>query len=208
MKRSLLFVLSFALLVLVLAPAPAMAQSRIATVDLKKLFDNYWKTKQADTQLKAHGADLEKEFKAMLDDYNKGKEEAKTLTTSATDPAMSESERDKKKRDAEEKLASLKQQEDAMTKFQAQARTTIDERRRRMRDNILGEIRKVVDGKAKVGGYNLVLDSAAETVNGTPVVLYTSGENDLTDAVLSQLNLNAPAEAQDTATSTNTTPKK
>lgn len=208
MKKSLLFILSVALLVLVLTPAPVMAQSRIATVDLKKLFDSYYKTKQADAQLKAHGADLEKEFKAMMDDYNKDKDEYKTLTTAATDPAISEGERDKKKRAAEEKLASLKQQEDAMTKFQNQARTTIDEQRRRMRDNLLAEIRKVVDGKAKVGGFNLVIDTAAETVNGTPVALYSSGENDLTDAVLSQLNLNAPAEAQDTATSTNTTTNK
>jgi outer membrane protein len=201
MKKSLTAILSVLALVLVLGATPAFAQGRIATVDLKKLFDNYWKTKQADTALKARGADLEKEFKSMMDDYNKGKEEYKTLTASATDPAISDTERERKKKDAEEKLTSLKQQEDAITKFQNQARTTIDEQRRRMRDNILVEIRKVVDGKAKVAGYLMVVDIAAESINNTPVVLYNTGETDITDAVLSQLNAGAPAEAQDTATS-------
>jgi hypothetical protein len=40
----------------------------------------------------------------------------------------------------------------------------------------------------------MVLDTAAETINKTPVFLYTTGENDITDAVLLQLNSNAPAE--------------
>ena len=36
-------------------------------------------------------------------------------------------------------------------------------------------------------------DTAAETPNSTPIVLYTAGNDDLTDVVLSQLNINAPA---------------
>lgn len=197
MKKTLQLLLTVSAMFLVLGAVPAMAQGRIATVDLKKVFENYWKKKQAEAALIDRGADLEKEFKAMMADYNKGREEYKTLTADAADPAVSETERERKKGQAEEKLTSLKQQEEAMTKFQNQARTTIDEQRRRMRDNILGEIRKVVDGKAKVAGYFLVLDVAAESINNTPVILYSNGENDITDAVLSQLNASAPPEVQD-----------
>jgi hypothetical protein len=38
------------------------------------------------------------------------------------------------------------------------------------------------------------VDTAAETVNNTPVVLFTNGESDLTQAVLDQLNAAAPVE--------------
>ena len=72
------------------------------------------------------------------------------------------------------------------------ARTTLAEKQRRMRDNILQEIRETVKARVKTGGYTLVVDTAAETMNGTPIVLYSAGTDDLTDSVLSQLNINAP----------------
>ena len=64
----------------------------------------------------------------------------------------------------------------------------------RMRNNILGEIRTIVNAKAKSGNYSMVLDTASETINKTPVFLYTNNENDITDMVLQQLNANAPAD--------------
>ena len=48
-----------------------------------------------------------------------------------------------------------------------------------------------------MGGYNLVFDVAATTVNQTPMVMYTTltgTDADLSDLVLKQLNANAPAE--------------
>jgi outer membrane protein len=204
MKNTVKLTLAILVLALVLGATAASAQGRIATVDLKKLFDSYWKTKQADVALKERGAELEKEFKGMMEEYTKAKDQYNDLKAATVDPAMSDGERDKKKIEAEEKLRSLKAQEEALQAFQARARSTVDEQRRRMRDNILGEVRKAVDGKAKVAGYTLVIDTAAETINSTPVVLYTNNENDITDTVLSQLNANAPPEA----TVTNTPPEK
>jgi len=64
-----------------------------------------------------------------------------------------------------------------------------------MRDNILAEVRKVVESKAKSMGSSMVIDVGAETPNATPIVLYTNGENDITAAVLEQLNANAPPES-------------
>ncbi|HWY76732.1 MAG TPA: hypothetical protein VN281_14010, partial [Verrucomicrobiae bacterium] len=43
---------------------PAAAQPRIATIDLKKVFDNYYKRVQADAAIKEREADLDKEFQA------------------------------------------------------------------------------------------------------------------------------------------------
>ena len=62
-----------------------------------------------------------------------------------------------------------------------------------MRDNILQEIRDTIKAKVKTVGYTLVIDTAAETPNGTPLILFSAGNDDLTDPVLGQLNLNAPA---------------
>lgn len=182
-------------LMLLLAATPAPAQGRIATVNLSKLFDDYWKTKQAKAAFEDQKADLEKEGKGMLAEFNKNETEYKALLAASNDQAISDSERDKKKREAEDKLRTLKDQQEALVKFQNQARVTLDERARRMRDNILAEVRKAVESKARSGSYSLVIDMAAETPNATPIVLFTNGENDITDAILAQLNTSAPPEA-------------
>ncbi|MFM8420164.1 MAG: hypothetical protein ACKOEQ_08580, partial [Verrucomicrobiota bacterium] len=53
----------------------AHAQTKVAVVDLQKVFDGYWRTKQADTQLKERANDLEKARTGMVDDYKKANEE-------------------------------------------------------------------------------------------------------------------------------------
>lgn len=180
---------------LLFSAAPASAQGKIATVNLNKLFDDYWKTKQAKAAFDDQKADLEKEGKAMMAEFNKKEADYKNLLAASNDQALSDSERERKKRDAEEALKDLKDRQEALVKFQNQARVTLDERARRMRDNILSEVRKVVESKAKSLGYALVIDVGAESANATPIVLYTNGENDITAAVLEQLNANAPPEA-------------
>jgi outer membrane protein len=182
------------LLLISLLSGSASAQSRIATVDLRKIFDNYWKTKQADAALKERAADMEKEHKNMLDDWKKAKEDYQTLLSSANDQAVSSDQRDKRKKLAEDKLKQIKESEDNIGQYERQAKQTLDDQRKRMRDNILGEIRTALNAKAKSAVYSLVIDTAAESFNNTPIVLYTNNENDMTDDILKQLNAAAPAE--------------
>lgn len=198
MKTLLRFSLA-ALVVSLMTTATAPAQGRFATVDLRKVFDGYWKTKQADATLKERAADMDKEHKSMLADHTKAKEDYQKVLTAANDQAVSQEERDKRKKNAEGKLKDLKDLEETIGQFERQARTTLDEQRARMRNNILDQVRTAVTAKAKAAGYTFVLDSAADSVANTPVVLYTSNENDITDSVLQELNANAPPDAAKSA---------
>src|SRR5262249_23451892 len=101
---------------------PASGQNRVATVDLRKLFDNYWKTKQADTALKDRAADLDKEDKGLRDDLKKANDEYQKLLADANDQAVSADERDKRKKVAEAKLKDIKDTEDTIVQFERQAR--------------------------------------------------------------------------------------
>jgi outer membrane protein len=182
------------LLLISLLSGTALAQGRLATVDLRKVFDGYWKTKKADVQLKERAADLEKEHKGMLDDWKKSKEEYSTLLGDANNQVLSPEERDKRKKSAEDKLKQLKETEDTIQQYERQARTTLEEQKKRMRDSILEEIKTAITAKAKSASYTMVIDTAAESANATPVVLYSNNENDMTAAVIEQLNANAPVE--------------
>ncbi|MBL9136763.1 MAG: OmpH family outer membrane protein [Verrucomicrobiales bacterium] len=174
--------------------ATAQAQAvRIGIVDLRKVFDGYYKTKDADSKIKEEAAGLEKTAKGMLEDYKKANEEYKQLQEAASDSAISSEEKQKRRKTAEDKLLEIRQLEQQVTQYQRQSEATLLEKRRRMRDQILREIRETIVTKSKAAGYTLVVDTAAESVNQTPVVLFTTGENDLTEELLKQLNANAPA---------------
>jgi outer membrane protein len=172
----------------------ALAQSKIATVDLKKLFDNYYKTKLAQASIQERAAQLDRDDKSMKDDLKKGSDDYQQLLQQANDQALSAEERDRRKQSADDKLKDLQKDKATIDQYERQAQTTLGEQRQRMRENILTEIKAAVTAKAKAGNYSLVFDTAAETVNGTMTIVYTSEDNDLTDAVLSQLNAGAPID--------------
>ena len=124
---------------------------------------------------------------------------------------MSQDERDKRSQAAQDLLKQLQESKANIEQFERQAQITISDQRTRMRDNILQEIKKAVADKAKAAGDTIVFDTAAQTVNGTPAILFASGDNDLTDAVLKQLNSTAPPDLPETTAppvflSTNTVP--
>jgi len=183
----------FAFALFVLVAFSAAAQQKIGIIDLRKVFDDYHKTRTADSTLKDEATDLEKERKALMDQYQKTTDDYRKALDGANDQAVSSDEREKRKKSAEGKLLDIKSLEQNITDFDKAARTRLEEKQRRMRDNILAEIRNVINLKAKAAGYSMVIDSAAETINRTPVLIYSNGENDITTAVLSELNVTAPA---------------
>jgi outer membrane protein len=191
--RTLLKPLILALALLICASAHA--DYRIATVDLGRVFTNYWKTKQAQTAIDEHRSDIEKTGKDMMTTFNKAKEDYQKMVDSMNDPAVSSQERDKRKKAADDKLKDLKDQDDALAQFGRASQASLEEQLKRTRDNIVADIRVAVTAKAKADGYTLVIDTAAQTINQTPVILYSvPGDNDITDAVIKQINMGAPVD--------------
>jgi len=178
----------------------AAAETRIGVIDLRKVFEDYYKTKAANVKLKERLVDLEKEQKALVEQYQKSKEEYKRALDDANDQALSIEEREKRKKSAEGKLLDVQTLQQTIDDFNKTARTSLDEQERSLRDKIMGEIRGVVSAKAKAAGFTLVFDTAAETVNRTPMIPYASGESDLTTVVLAELNAAAPPSLGDTKT--------
>jgi len=176
-----------------LLSAKAQPAAKFGIVDMKKAFDSYYKTKQAEVQIKERAADSDKVYKGMIEDYKKANEDYKKLIELSNDQALAGEERDKRKKSAETKLMELQEIEKSVKQFETQARTSIGEMEKRMRDKIVGEIREVVSALSKTAGYALVFDLASVTAYQTPIILYSNGENDLTEAVVKEINANAPA---------------
>jgi outer membrane protein len=175
-------------LLLAVLSVPALAQTKIATVDMEKLFKGYWKTKQAEVALNKRVTDLQKEIKDMADGLDKAQADYNQLLDQANDQALSAEERGKRKEAAADKLKEMNNSKGAIDQFNRQAQSQVLDQRQRMTANLLSEIQKAVGDKAKAGSYTLVVNSAI-----TDAVVYSSGD-DLSDAVLKQLNAGAPID--------------
>ncbi len=176
----------------------AVAETKIGVVDLKKVFEGYWRTGQADKQLKDRKSEFDRMLGNLEEDYKKSNEELKKLVEAANDQAVSSQERDKRKVDVEKKVADIREQENSIRNYRDTAGRELNTQMTRLRESVLREIRGTVEEKSKSAGYQLVFDIAAVSGNNTPVILYTvlnGTEVDITDSVLKSLNANAPADA-------------
>ena len=140
---------------------PALAQTKIGTVDLRKLFDGYWKTKQAQAALTDRQAQLGKDIKSMSDELKKGGEEYQKLLEQANDQAISADQRDKRKQAAADKLKQLQDSKTAIDQFERQAQVTLREqqadarqhsRRNQSRGVRQSQGRRLLAGHRRCGG--------------------------------------------------------
>ncbi len=178
----------------------AAAQGKIGLIDLQQVFKAYYKTKAADALIQDKKADLLKQKKGMLDQYQKAVDDHKKALDESNNQAVSADEREKRKKSAETCLLEVKRIEDLITQFERSAGAQLEEKAHHMRESILEEIRTVVNAKAKAGGFSMVFDSSAESLNNqTSILLYHNGENDLTTNILNQLNAGQPLSASSPA---------
>ena len=187
----LLLALGFATLLQFTAGA---AEQKIAIIDLQGVFTNFFKTKIADAAIRDEAGALDKDRKALTDQYQKITEDYKKALEDASNQAISADERDKRKKAAEGKLIDINDLEQQIKQFDRTARGNLEEKQRMARDKILVQIKSVVAAKAQAGKYTLVLDTAGEGLSRTSVVFYNNGENDITAEVLKALNADAPAD--------------
>ncbi|MEI7535515.1 MAG: OmpH family outer membrane protein [Verrucomicrobiae bacterium] len=187
MKNLRTSILTIALLVVTVVSASA--ETKVASVDMKKLFNGYYKTKLAQASLETRKTELRKEIKDMADGLEKSQAAYKQLLDQASDPAISNDERTKRKQATADKAKEIGNSRAAIEQFQRQAEAQLADQSQRMSANLVGEIQKAVAEKAKAGGYSFVMNSAS-----VEVVVFASTDNDLTATVLAQLNAGAPID--------------
>jgi len=171
----------------------AQESLKIATVDLAKAFESYWKTALSNKQVAERRADFVKIEQGLIEDINLAREEHARLYQSSMDPANS-----KEKQEADTKKAIEKRRDHEgllrrLDEYRRNRQNTMGQMSARLSRARIDEIKEVISTKAKEGSYDIVLNTAQNTAN-TTAVLYTVGKNDLTDSVIAELNADAPKE--------------
>jgi Skp family chaperone for outer membrane proteins len=164
---------------------------KIATVDMSKTFESYWKTTLSNKQIKERETDFNKIEQGMVDDIKLIQEEYSRLVQSAQDPANAAPKREEDSKQARLKAAANDRSLRSLTEYRQNKQRTMGEMRARLSKARVDEIKEIISAKAKQGSYDLVVNSAQ---NDAALVLYTVGKNDLTKEVIEELNKEAPEE--------------
>jgi outer membrane protein len=173
------------------AAAPAVAQSdreRIVFVDMNKVFDEFYKTKLAEGQLKEQEAEYRDELKKMVDSFKQLQEAFRQAREESEDRVLSEEARNARRAEAEEKLVELREMEGKIRRFEETRRRQIADQMKRVRDKLVVEIKETLSGYAKKEGFIAVLETSGDNLNGVPNVLYYDASRDITAALIDLLN--------------------
>ncbi len=200
MKLSLALPLVIASLAFSAVSASAQV-TKIGTVDMKKVFENYYKTKDAEARINEARNAAKKEMDDRMDIYNKGVNEVKKMNEEIESPALGKEAKETKSKARDEKVGELNTMQREINEFRQTREKQLQEQSVRMRGGIVEEINKIVEGKVKSDNFDLVLDKSGPSLNGVPVILYARDAFDFTDDVIKALNKNkgkedaAPAKA-------------
>lgn len=183
-KTTRLALAAFAALTL----AANAVDQRLVFVNMEKVFSEYYKTKQADAQLKTQADSFKTERKKMVEDFQKQQDIFNKLRDEAQNTALSEDARNKKRNEAEEKLVTIREMENRIRRYDDSKQRELDDQSKRMRKDIVAEIREQLTGYARSMGYSAILDSSGDSMNLVPIVLYADPTTDITDAVVALVN--------------------
>lgn len=177
-----------ALSLLLVSASVALAQPKIAVVDMKKVFDGYWKTKQLEKKLKGSEQEFKDQRKKMIEQFQAAQKEYLAIKESAKDPALSANEKERRNTESEEKLQQMRQLENDINSHERSGVARLNEQQLRHKNNLITDIKDTIKVKARSEGFSLVLNTAAVDINQAPIVLFTDGANDITDDILATLN--------------------
>ncbi|MEM7385321.1 MAG: OmpH family outer membrane protein, partial [Verrucomicrobiota bacterium] len=181
--------LSYLALALFCLSSPVSAQSlKIGIVDMKRVFADYHKTKEAEEDINKSKAKAKRELDDQTAKYKQLLEQFQELAKAATNEALAPDLRKAKEAEANKKGQEAKSLERQISEFRARRERQLQEAVLRMRKGILEEIRQLVDDVSKKDGYDLVFDKSGLSMNQVPILLHSKDGVDFSDQILKILN--------------------
>jgi Skp family chaperone for outer membrane proteins len=119
-------------------------------------------------------------------------EEINKLEADATKPELAADKKQIAIKTRDEKIAEVRTLDREIAEFRQTRERQLQEQFVRMRGDIVQDIMKVVDGRVKSEGFDLVFDKSGQGISQVPVVLYSAASMDFSDSVITELNKNAP----------------
>ncbi len=183
--------LTLSIAIFSMGSATANDIKKFATIDMKKLFDEYHLTKGAQDKVRANQVIIAKENNARLKDIRKIADNIKALTEQIDDPIVAIHTRDKFVRDRQFEA-------NKGNALENNRREWLNRRNKAINENIVIEMRKIlvqiqdkVEAYARANDIDMIFDKSARGVTHTHFLIFSKDKFDITIALLKMLNEDA-----------------
>ncbi len=177
------------------AGASAQPALKVVVVDMAKVYDTHYKTKEASDKFNDAAQRAQEQLDRLNTQLQTAADEFKSLVEESRSTVLSEQARTKAGTDAQKKREDIERMNAEAQRFRNDTQRALQLRAKNHRDLIMDEIMKVVNAISRAKGATLVLDKSGPSVFGVPVVLYADPAYDITDEVMKEVNKDAPPPA-------------
>lgn len=174
---------------------PALAQIKVGTVDMNKVFQGYYKTKDAESKINDARAAAKKELDTRIDGYKKLIDEINKLNDELKRTELSNDNKEQKAKTRDEKIKDAQEVEREINDFRTTREKQLQEQAVRMRNGIVEEINKLIQDKVGGENYDIVFDRSGASLNSVPFLLYAKDSFDFSQTIIDSLNKSQPAAA-------------
>jgi outer membrane protein len=164
-----------------------LAEMKVATVDLDKVFTAHPKTQAAEAELKKAEEAVEEEMEQVAEGLRALEADVTKLREAARSPMLSDEARATKRAEAEDKLTELQEAQLRARRTQETKLKQLREQLMASRQGIVDELLKEVAAFAVAEGFDLVLDRSGMTMNMVPLAVYSAPELDVTERLIERL---------------------
>jgi Skp family chaperone for outer membrane proteins len=171
---------------------PLQAQVKVGTIDMKYVFDNYYKTKEEEQKINDARVQAKKELDERVATLRKTGEEAQKFRDEANKVELSAAAKTEKGKQLNEKIQGFEAMKREVQEFQQTREKQLSEQSVRSRNTLVEEINKVISDKVKAAGYDLVLDKSGQSFNNVGVLIYSRESFDFTNEVAAELSKSKP----------------
>jgi len=168
------------------------ADLKIGIVNMDKIFREFYKTEEAKKNIEAAQTEAQDALKEKLDVFNKNRDAILELDKELAKEELSQETKEKKAKERNEKAEEYRRMEREIIEFRNARLKALQDQAKRMRDELVQEIRKAVDERIKSKQFDIVFDRSGMSANGVEVVLYSRASDDFSEEVIKDLNGNRP----------------
>lgn len=160
------------------------AESKVAVVSMERLIRSHPETRARVAALEAQIKEFETEYDGMLVERDKLKKEFDLSRDEIRDKALSETAKEEKVAQAEEKLTALRKFEGEIGQSANQRRKQVAEQKLRIQQQVLTDLQRVLATYAEKKKIDLILDSSNRGLGAIPFVMFHGEKMDITADII------------------------
>jgi outer membrane protein len=170
--------------------AASQSSVKIASLDMSKIFDEYYKTKKAKDELKDAADAVEKDLRSRDAEIQKAAAEVRRLEEEAENPAYTDEKRAAKRKECDQKRSEYRMMSTQAQDLVVNKKRDLESQQAKVRNVLVEEITKTIQEKARKEGYVLVIDKTGKTLSGVSPFIYVQDALDITADVIKMINAN------------------